>query len=73
MAQPDKYLIVSRGDVGDRKQIAFTIEANARKRFAEDKAKGRAVWLYGPVTDPAMNWNRPLLEHTFRIRPSKEN
>jgi len=70
MAQPSKFLIVSRGDIGDRKQVAFKHEASARKRFADDKAKGHAVWLYGPVTDET-TWNRPLLEQTPRT--PKEN
>ena len=72
MAQPEKFLIISRGNIGDRTQTAFKIEAYARKRFADDKAKGRAVWLYGPVADPAMGWNRPLLDQTHRT-PPKEN
>lgn len=72
MAQPSKFVLISRGGIGDRRQSAFTHEANARQRFAEDKDEGRAVWLYGPVTDPAMNWNRPLLEQTSRT-PPKEN
>jgi len=70
MAQPEKYLIISRGNPGDRKQTAFKHEASARKRFDDDKAAGRAVWLYGPVTDQT-TWNRPLLEQTGRTPPKE--
>jgi len=73
MAAAEKFLIVSRGNVGDRKQTAFTHEASARKRFADDKADGRAVWLYGQsvITPDNPHGLRPLLDQTPRT--PKEN
>jgi len=70
MAAPEKFIIISRGDIGDRKQVAYTHEASARKRFDTDKAKGHAVWLFGPVTDQT-TWNRPLLAETGRTPKEK--